>query len=265
MKRARAPALACLALLAALPATSRAACALANLAPFTAHYEVSVLGGLATVGEYRVSLVRTGPDTFRYETLSRPVGIFAWFKREKLIERSDWTLDGQVIRPLDTLYRKRRGDRQRIIRTRFDWSAMRAVQDDDGHTTILKIHNGVLDRILFQVAMMRDMLRDRRPLDYRFVDKGRLKTFRFKIEDTEKVDTPLGTFEAVKLERVPLPGEKPDYVWAAPRLCYLPVRIAYQRSDGPAFNMILDALQGNITTAGQVQAQTHTENTAATP
>ena len=108
--------LAYLALLTALPATSRAACAFANLAPFTARYEVSMLGGLAT---------------------------------------------------------------------------------------ILKIHNGILNRILFQVAMMRDMLRHHRPLDYRFMDKGRLKTFRFEIEDTEKVDTPLGTFETIKLRRAP--------------------------------------------------------------
>ncbi|GBE11621.1 hypothetical protein BMS3Bbin12_00919 [bacterium BMS3Bbin12] len=64
-----------------------------------------------------------------------------------------------------------------------------------------------------------------------------------------------------KLKRIPLPGEKSGYVWAAPRLCYLPVRIAYQRSDGPAFNMVLDALQGNITTA----AQARTDNATATP
>lgn len=77
--------------------------------------------------------------------------------------------------------------------------------------------------------MKRDMLRHHRPLD-RFVDKERLKTFRFEIEDTEKADTSPGTFEAVKLKRVPLPGEKPAYIWAAPRLCYLPaVHIAYQR------------------------------------
>lgn len=240
--------LAALIVLAAAPA-AHAGCALAALAPFTARYQVRVLGGLATVGEYRISLARTGPDRFRYETVSQPVGIVAWFRREKLVERSDWTLDGGRLRPLNTLYRKRRGDRRRVIRTHFDWQAHRAVQTDDGHTTVLRIRGGDLDRILFQIAIMHDLLHHHTPLDYRFVDKGRLKTFHFRIEGTTRIHTPLGTFEAVKLKRMPLPGEQPDYVWAAPQLCYLPVRMAYRRSEGPDFSLVLDSLQGGITAA----------------
>lgn len=254
-----------LALLAALPGGARAACRLAQLPPFDARYQVTTLGGLATVGEYRISLTQTGADRFRYETVSHPVGIVAWFKKENLLERSDWVLDGEVIRPEDTLYVKRTGDRDRVIRTTFDWPAHRAVQVADGHTKVVAIHDGVLDRILFQVALMRDLIQRRTPLEYRFVDKGRLKTFHFQVQGRETVRTPMGDFEAVKLERVPLPGEKADYVWAAPRLCYLPVRIAYWKSEGPAFNMLLRSLDGHLNARSPAQAHAPAQTVAAVP
>ncbi|HQU14807.1 MAG: hypothetical protein B7Z66_03750 [Chromatiales bacterium 21-64-14] len=253
-----------LALLATLPGTARADCDLTHLPPFAARYQVTALGGLATVGEYRISLTQTGADRFRYETVSHPVGIVAWFKNERLLERSDWTLDGQAIRPEDTLYQKRVGDKNRVIRTTFDWPAHHAVQVDDGRTKVLDIHDGVLDRILFQVALMRDLIQQRTPLEYRFVDKGRLKTFRFKVMGRETVGTPMGDFEAVKLKRVPLPGEKADYVWAAPRLCYLPVRIAYWKSEGPAFNVLLRSLDGHLNPNAPAQARVPAASAEAT-
>lgn len=219
--------------------------------PFTARYRASILGGLATVGEYRVSLSRTGPDRFRYRALSRSTGLLAWFRRERILERSDWTLLGDRIQPLDSLYERTRDGRTRRVRTRFDWSVMRAVQYRHGGETVLPLRNGTLDRILFQLALMRDLRTGRRPLTYRFIDSGRVKTFRFTVAGGARVVTPLGTFDTVRLERVPLPGERADYVWAAPRLCYLAVRITYRRAHRPALDLLLDALTGGIALPGR--------------
>jgi len=219
--------------------------------PFTARYRASILGGLATVGEYRVSLSRIGPDRFRYQALSRSTGLLAWFRRETILERSDWTLLGGRIRPLDSLYERTRDGRTRRARTHFDWSAMRAVQYRRGGEAVLPLRDGILDRILFQLALMRDLRTGRRPLTYRFIDAGRVKTFRFTIMGGARVQTPIGTFDTVRLERLPLPGERADYVWAAPRLCYLAVRITYRRAHRPDLDLLLDALTGGIPLPGR--------------
>src|SRR5690606_10349788 len=111
--------------------------------------------------------------------------------------------------------------------------------------------------------VVRDVAAGRRVMQYLVAENRRLRVYRFEVIDTERVETPLGEFEAVRVEltgrlRVedvdglevatmdvdtietpPVADEDRVTFWCAPEFGYLPVRIQHIDDDLGAFQMNL--------------------------
>ncbi len=216
-----------------LLATTAAA---APLPPFAAQYSIRGFG--FQLGEFSSTLQNGVDGDYIYETETRTVGFISHFNKDVIRERSLWVWHDAMIQPLTYTYQRTGGKKERTARLTFDWKRDVVVNTVDGETWKLPIHAGVLDRLVVQLSMMLDLKAGKRDMEYTFADGGQLKSYRFRIVGKERIETPKGAFDTVKLERVMDDDKRSTMLWCSPELHYLPVRID-QREKDDNFSMLL--------------------------
>ena len=73
--------------------------------------------------------------------------------------------------------------------------------------------------------------------DFVMVDDDRFKSYRFRINGTEAVQTPAGTFDAVRVDSVE--RKRTQHFWLAPERDYIPVKIEQFKSGKLELRMTL--------------------------
>ncbi len=212
-----------------------------SLPPFSAQYKLMRNG--SNIGETHVSLTNQSDQKYVYEVRTTPGGILGWLTNARLRERSSWTLQGDRIRPLEYVYQRDIAGYQRNVRLLFDWRHGTVQNSIEGKTWSMEVPDGTLDKLLVQLALMLDLQAKSQDLEYRIADGGKLKTYRFKVAGRERLVTPFGTFDTLKVERQQESNKRSTVLWCAPALRYLPVRVD-QREDGENFSMSIQSLQG---------------------
>jgi hypothetical protein len=212
-------------------------------APFEAHYQVSRNG--FGIGEARVSLHDEGAGRYTYETRTGPTGLLALLRRgSEVHERSSWVIHGEHLRPLEYEYHQRLGSRRRDVRLTFDWAHNTVRNDIGGDVWTMEVPEGTLDKLLVQLAVMVDLQDGPAELEYQVADGGMLKTYQFSVTGTETLETPIGTFETTRVERVHSEQARTTVLWCAPELNFLPVRVEQREKDGARFRMSIERLNG---------------------
>lgn len=223
-------------------------------ANFTAHYTVSK--GSFTLGEMRRSLSSNSDGSFLFESFTQPTGLLANFYKDKLLERSLWAYEDSQVRPLQYSYRQIGGKKERHRKQVFDWKSDIVRIATEGSTLQLPLAPGTQDKLSYQLAMMADLEQGQTELEYPFIDKKRLKTYRFRVVSEEKLSTPLGSLQTVKLKRIQDSDERTTIVWCASSLNYLPVRIEQHAEDEGSFSMVIKSVEGLAGSKAQINHRT---------
>ncbi len=195
---------------------------------FTATYQLT--SGPLTLGTMTRTLTLTPEGRYIYDSYSKPIGYAKWFVSTTLKERSEWILHNGRPRPLSYSY-DRSGDkkRERHVRIEFDWKRMRVINSINNDPWQMKIPADTLDKLLYHLAVVYDLQQGRRELRYNVADGGKLKSHTFEIMGRERIETPLGTFNTLKLKT---PGKRDTTIWCAPELDYLPVQLEQSEKRG---------------------------------
>jgi hypothetical protein len=224
---------------------SLALCATTIAAPlpdFTANYSLhkGFLGARATV------TFEVNGDSYVYYSLTEPTGLLAVFRSDRIVERSSGVFRDGLPRPLTYQFlHTNRGKTKRDVQLVFDWDHHEVANTVKGHTWTMPIPDGTLDKFVVQLAVMIDLERGGKNLEYKIADGGKLKTYGFAIEGKQTVDTPAGEFSTIKVMRIRDSDSKREtYLWCAPKLDYLPVRAEHIDNDGNVFTMDLDKVDG---------------------
>jgi Protein of unknown function (DUF3108) len=147
------------------------------------------------------------------------------------MQRSDFRVDGGMIQPLEFWYEdgSRKGeDNAHVV---FDWNRGVAVSETEGARHELELTAGVLDLGSAQVALMRDLARTGRPGTYVLADGDSLKTYEYTDNGEQSIATGIGPRQALGFVQQ-REGRSPSlWVWVAPDLQFVPVRIE-RRRDG---------------------------------
>jgi predicted acetyltransferase len=237
----RASLLWCLCLLSGLALEGRAEPV--PLPDFEARYRLSYEN--FRVGEARYRLAHTA-DTFLYESHSQPVGLASWFRKDRVTERSTWVWHEQWIRPLSYQYQRRGGRKERSAELHFDWQQRRVENRVDGQPWEMDIPPRTLDKLVVTLALMLDLEQGRKDMEYAIADGGSLKRYRFRVVGEETIQTPAGSYPALKLERVREDNKRYTALWCAPALHYLPVRIQQRESDDSLLTSELQFVTENL-------------------
>ncbi|HEX6998891.1 MAG TPA: DUF3108 domain-containing protein [Gammaproteobacteria bacterium] len=215
-----------------------------DIATYEAVYDVEYRGRRLGRSEFEVRHdAATGRYVFASRTEARGlVGRLA--SPDPTVEHSEFVLDGDRIRPLEYRYEDgtRGGDDDLTVV--FDWDAGVARVTDENGTRELPIEPGVLDRGSLQSQLMRDLATAGEPGRYRLVDDDGVQEYGYAAQGTEEVRTGAGMFEARVYVQQREGSSRSTWLWVAPALGYLPVRIEQRRDGETRTSFLLQSIEG---------------------
>ena len=207
---------------------------------FQARYTLHA-GGFK-VGTTNVSLTPVSDGRYEYVTVSRATGVAALLGFEEVRERSVWLRGESGIRSLRYSY-DRRGRKERRVEVVFDWTTGRVTNTVDGETWRMVVPERTLDKQNHLLALMLDLASGKRRMSYRVADGGKLKTYTFRCLGEQSVETEIGEFDTVMMERIRARAKRKTVLWLAPSLSFLPVKIEHHEGDS-LITMFIRAASG---------------------
>ncbi len=231
----------CALLLAQAPATAVGGAS--ELPTFAATYRLEYKG--SRVGESVISM-RPALDgaAYVYEARTEPRGLARFIRGGTIVERSRFHLvDGQ-LKPVEFVFDDgtRKGKDDNMVT--FDHASARATSVYRGETHEFDIEPSLLDRLLSQFALMRDMNAGEPASSYTVLDRDKLKVYRVNRLRSETVETRGGTFDTVVLHRQREGSSRATLMWLAPDLDWLPVRIRQTKGEKTITEMSLESVAG---------------------
>ena len=101
---------------------------------------------------------------------------------------------------------------------------------------------GMMDKLLYQYALMRDLMNNQPEITYDVTDGGKMKKYNFERLKEEVIHTPLGDINTVILQKIKHDDKSKLIIWAAPALKYLPVKVESTDEDGLTTIAIIQTL-----------------------
>jgi len=210
----------------------------ASLPSFTATFQI--MRDSLRLGTNEVTLTVEENGDYRYESHTWPSSWISWLLKEDLRELSRGIMDPAGIRPLFYLYQRSGRRTTRTAELTFDWETSTVVNNVDNSRWKMTIPAGTLDKLSTQLGIMRELQNGATEKTFAVADGGKLKQYAFQAIGTEIVELAAGSFETVKLKRVGDSTQKQTYIWCAPQLHYLPVRILQRNEDQSEYRRELE-------------------------
>lgn len=197
--------------------------------PFTAVFALTV-GGVS-VGRMTRALEFSDNDGYRFSSVVDGEGLVALLKPTHITEESvgHWSDTYPVTERYS--YEKRAGKKYQKTVIDFDWAAGRSRAVVRGTPIEANIEAGDVDKLSYQLALMRDLATGSAELRYRLADAGRSKDYHLERRAAERITIASGTYETVPVAYLRDDGRR-TVLWCASELQYIPVRIEYREKDG---------------------------------
>jgi hypothetical protein len=214
---------------------------------FSARYIATARG--FTVGRADLTLQREGEAGYRYSSSMRATGAIGLVYRSRIREHSSGALTPQGVQPLTYDY-ARTGSGGREDSIRFAPSQNEALLHYKGETRAEDVPSYAIDPLSLHLALMHDIANGAETMRYLVAEPRRLKAYELRVTGRERVRTPNGVFEAVRVdvtgdvtvddmagfnlatvEIQPMEEGDGTTFWFAPELGYLAVRIRHEDAD----------------------------------
>jgi hypothetical protein len=179
--------------------------------------------------------------TYRFTSETRTAGPVALFRRDRIWESSVGSVTGNTFTPSRYEYH-RGGAKERRVTVTFDRSTGTVEGSARGEDWQLELAPGMMDKLLYQLVLMRDLQEDKRELRYVVADSGRAKTYELSFVGEATITTPTGTYPTISVQRQKSGSERKTTLWCAPELGFLPVRVDYREKDGKVTTALLNSV-----------------------
>ncbi len=212
-----------------------------DIPDFTARYTVSK----AKLDVITMTITLRRGTRIEYRAELEPVGLAAWFFGDHRIHEISVLkrIENQVI-PLVYRYVHEGSNENRNEHYQYYWTHNVANVYSRGQVRTLKIPDGTLDNLSLQLALIQDASKRAKTYRHPVISQGELKTYVFRNFGTERVETELGRFETVKLERRKNDAENTTYTaWYAPELRFLPVKVENREDGDLVLSLVLEAVE----------------------
>jgi hypothetical protein len=208
------------------------------LTSFAAEYAVSY--GSLSVGSSHFELrPGTGPGRWVFESRADAQGLARLVASGTLVQTSWLTVDGDQVRPQRFRFDDGSARKHEDANLSFDWKSGRVSGDAKGQPVDLAVASGTQDPVSSQLSIMVALLAGREPANEPMVDGGKLRDTEVRRERRERVKTPAGEYDTVVYTSRRPGGRRVTWMWLAPDLQYLPVRMEQVRDGKRAFHMEL--------------------------
>jgi len=209
---------------------------------FVASYSLHSMG--TRFAAMKRSFSRLDNDEFLYQSETSTVGLLALFRKDHIIEKSTWHFSGGQLQPLLYSYEHTGGKKDRDVNVKFDWSTRRITNSINGSSWQMPIQAYIMDKLLYQLAIMYDLEKGRKDISYVIADGGKIKQYDFELVGEERLQTPIGEFSTLKLSRHKPNSRRKTVIWCARELGYMPVKVENIENNGRETMAIIEGLSG---------------------
>ncbi len=201
------------------------------MAPFTANYQASYMGMQANGV---MSVAAEGDNRWRYSLqIKNPMA--------DLSQSTVFDEHAGKLRPLTSHDRSVLLIKRKQVDARYDWSSNQATWTGDvkeDRRGPIRLQNGDMDALLINLAIARDLAAGR-PLTYRMVDDGRIKSMTYRVIGKENVTVDGQSKEATKVSRVD--GDKEQIAWIVPGMP-VPARLLQRENGQNALDLTIKSI-----------------------
>jgi hypothetical protein len=200
-------------------------------APLRVEIEYEFMRNGKTVAEVLERLERANGNYQITETW-KGKGIYAVMGKAK--RSSQGSLDADGPRPHEYVDERSGRDTQRAS---FDWNAGTITRRYKGSTRTEPVPRGTQDRLSFLFALSFASQKDV-PISFYVADGRGMSRHAYQPNGRERIATPAGEFDAVKVARRNESSNEVSEVWFAANRDYLPVRIVVVEKDGTRYEHV---------------------------
>ncbi len=137
------------------------------------------------------------------------------------------------------------GKRQRSIR--FDWEQNLAQAQVNDQLTELPLTTLTLDEMSMYSLIKQAISEGEQDIYFNVIDRNQVEEYHYRLIGEESVTSPVGTFSALKVERVRENSERETLIWFSPSHDMLLIKISHRDPDGDEYEItIKDALLNGI-------------------
>ena len=190
--------------------------------------DYSVAKGSMTLGNLHTSLKYSG-NRYAYHKYTKATGIAALLTGIKITERTDGQFSGQNIIPQSYFYNMSRHGKSRIDKVNFN--QRKAAGSYDGTPYQLNTPPNTQDRASLEISLARDLSFNKKRLSYSVITHGEKTQYNFQRIGNEKIKTPAGTFNTVKVKVIRSGSKRDTTFWMAKELGFIPVKINHREKD----------------------------------
>ncbi len=228
------------AMLAALPALAGGGVELPEpLRTFDASYSVTRSGMRLGTTELTLASHARG---WRFSSATEAQGMFALLVSGPSTEETILAPHDGGLRPLQ--YRHTEPDEADNFSVAFDWAAGEARVDRADGDDVLPLAPGTHDPFSALLVVIQGIAGGAERVQLPGIDDdGERSELRFALAGRERIEVPLGTYEAVRVHRV-RDDERATITWLAPELDWLPVRMEQRNEGNLVARAELEALDG---------------------
>lgn len=203
-----------------------------TIKPFAASYVVRKLGMKA---EINTSISIDG-DRYIYTKNTKPKGMAKLFLKEAT-ETSVFTHQDGKLGLIEYAYAMQSKDEKRNENFSFDKSLKRVVGNSRGNDFSLEVEENLMDRASMEIALMMDAGK-RTDLDYRIVDRGRIKDYKFTYEGQQSIKAAGEKYNCDMYKVSRSSGKRSTSMCLAEALGFLPIMVIHDEN-GTELKMLL--------------------------
>jgi len=190
---------------------------------FQADYTVAK--GSMKLGNLHTSLKITN-NNYSYQKYTKSSGLAALLTGIKITENTTGQISGQNLRPTSYLFNQSKRSKSKIDKIQF--AGNNAKGNYKGKSYSETISGQTQDRASLELVLARDIALNKAKLSYSVVERGRKKQYTFRKLGNEKIKTPAGAFNTVKVKVLRKGGNRETIFWLAKETDYMPVKIHHR-------------------------------------
>lgn len=223
-------------------AADEAGAADAAVTTYTATYRVEYKGREAGVSEWSVRPVSDG--LYEFSAKITPKGMLKLLRPKPTIERSQFRLEGSSFRPLEYWYEDGSRSGEGNWHLVFDWDRRIATVSTSEARRELTVPDGALDIGTLKAAVMQDLAVKGAPGPYEIADQDSVGTYEYMDSGMETLATGVGSLETRRYVQHRTGSSRSTWLWVAPSLGWLPVRVEQRRNDEVQTSFLIIGVKG---------------------
>ncbi len=196
---------------------------------YSASYEIKKYGIIIAKSHYTLKHENNGLRMTQHTELA---GLASLVRKDIVDENSFISLQNNQLLLTEFSYRQRPNDKKnRDIQLKIDWQQSekkllgKVSGTANGKKLELTVDKPVWDTSSYQIPLMLSISENKKQQQYSIMSKGHFKSYSYITRGTEKIDVNGHNIQTIKIERAGKSNNRPMYLWLAPSLNNLPVKI----------------------------------------